>query len=104
MTAGTAPPFKIFPRDAEGKPGPQYRGGYPLLHVISAINICRAMLQEPTVRNAFKTLAVRYSIGRPNVWYRQPPNPIDIESLANGFIDMVYARFPIVFVDYEKPG
>lgn len=94
-----APHFTIIPRDASGKPGRQYPLGDPP-HVISGINICRYMLTHPKVREAFETVALRFSNARPNSWYLQGPSPMTIEQVTNIFLRKIFATFPVVFVDY----
>lgn len=57
--------FIVFNRDANGERGLQYPPENPP-HIISTINTCRIMLKQAKVRNAFKTVAEKYSERRLN--------------------------------------
>lgn len=99
-----APVHTILPRDASGKPGSPYPAGQ-VPHVVSAINICRAMLTHRPVWKAFETLAVRYSQVRTHSWPKQGPSPLTVDQVTYIFLAKILTTFPIVFVDYglENP-
>lgn len=90
----------VFPRDARGKPGPQYKIE-DCLHIVSAINTCRGMLDHAKVRDALDKIAVRYKAARPNSWWLQGSGRMNPTQVANTFVGKVIVTFPRVFVDYS---
>ena len=94
----SARPFIIIPRDASGNPGPQYLPGQPP-HVVSAIHICRAMMNTPKGRESFKAIAVRYSVGQAKSWFLQGPSPMTMDQVSNGFVDLIIVEFTMVILD-----
>ncbi len=95
-----APPtYTILSRNASGEPGPEYPAERAC-HVIAAIHICRSLLGQPRVRDAFKTVAVTFSMSKSNPWYSQLPNAMTMEGVTDFFINSIIATFPKIIVDY----
>lgn len=95
----TAPPHIILPRDASGKPGPQYAPKQPP-HLDYAINICRGAMDHPKVREVYERFATKFSIGRPNSWYLQGSKPMTMNQVSKTFIEANLLKFPVVVKDY----
>lgn len=70
--------------------------------VIRCINLCREMLENQTVRDAFTNLAENFSKTHPNAWYFRELIPEDkgnLKFVTTVFLQEVIHRFPVVFVD-----
>ena len=89
----------IISRDATGKPKEKYPLGKPD-HLISATNLCRAMLKEHKVREGLITFTVRFGSSRPKAWYKQVRPPKTTAELVDSFIEMILTEFPTEFMDY----
>ena len=72
--------------------------------VINSINVCRAMLRDPEVRNAFTKIAASYSQSYPTAWFLQEASPEhkgDINRGTDDFLQKILENFPIVWVDHS---
>ena len=93
--------FTILPRKANGIPGrPHEVSGPTVKHVTNAINICRVMLIQPKVLDAFKTIAIRYSWAHKDCWYLEGSNGKVTDKVTYTFISSIIRTFPLVFIDY----
>ena len=95
--------FTICHRDEEGATIWRYEAkDDKAICVVKSINICRSMLGNQTVRNAFTELAKEYSLTYPTAWFLQKGSPEyegDMSRVADGFLRKTLDHFPIVFVD-----
>ena len=64
--------------------------------VTNSINICRSMLEDQKVRNAFTAIAKDYSQTSPIAC---PEHEGDMSRITDDFIQKIRNQFPIVFVD-----
>ena len=96
----TLPVPTVFPRDASGKPGLEYKTD-DCPHLFQAINACRAMLYHQKVRDALERIAVRYKAAQPNSWWLQGSNCMSTTQVADTFVRKIISTFPRVFVDYS---
>ena len=93
--------FTILPRKANGTPGRPHEVSGPIVkHVTNAINLCRVMLIQPKVLDAFKTIATRYSWAHKDCWYLEALIGKDTDKVTYNFISSIIHTFPLVFVDY----
>ena len=72
--------------------------------VINSINICRAMLRTPEVRNALTEIAASYSQTYPTAWFLREANPEqkgDMNRITDDFLQKILEKFPIVWVDHS---
>lgn len=100
--------FTIWNRDANGRPNYQYPANPSqnsiINPIVKCINICRGMLTQPKVRQAFMDVAGKYD--HQGAWYWRNPSPFrDTDQVTDVFIAKIRARFPLVFLDYtlENP-
>ncbi len=95
--------FTICHRDQHGATNWRYEANDDIaICVVESINICRSMLGNQTVRNAFTELAKDYSLTYPTAWFLQKGSPKyegDMSRVADGFLRNILDHFPIVFVD-----
>ena len=88
--------FIIFDRDPNGKPTEIFSCDTRVAtYVSTSIMICREMLKDSTVRDAFQTLAYEVDPKWTGSWY-QNLTPKDVAEL---FIKKILDSFPLVFVD-----
>ena len=86
--------FTIWHRDSNGKPDETYQSKDGLAGpVVDSINICRWMLGQEKVFEAFTKLARDYTKGRPKYWYKSHNEATHV------FIKQILETFPLVFVD-----
>ena len=98
--------YTILPRNASGTPGQPYEASEPIVaHVTKAIDICRYMLFEPNVLNAFYEIAWRYLVQTGKCWCFERNattnwNDTTKEEITRNFFSDIILAFPLVFVDY----
>lgn len=96
--------FIICHRDDSGETNFRYEPNDDVaICVVKSINICRSMLRNSTVQNAFTEMAKSYSQTDKTAWFLQEESPEheeDMSRVADGFLQKILNGFPIVFVDH----
>lgn len=100
--------FSIWHRDENGATDIRYAEegdgkDNMATHVVASINICRGMLRQPRVKEAFVELARQYCQVAHGGWMdsQGSSSTTHVQGYANTFIEKILNTFPLVFVEYS---